>query len=151
MKSTAFFFWHRRLIQLRPVYQIPVQPFHFIPPSVSLSYVSTGRVMISPAVLSASLLFLSHVTSATPHTHADKKRTYVLYNAHAGLFCEANFIVTPLGLTFYHSPTVMVCSAGSGSCVWTRVNVCCANMADKEKWETKDLGINTYIFDIFVE
>lgn len=80
-------------------------------------------------------------------THTDINTHIMQYNAHAGLFCEANFIVTPLGpsfLSFAHR--VMACSAGSSSWVWTCVNGCCANMSDEIKWRNK--RTNPYISDV---
>lgn len=123
-----------------PIYQIPVQPFHSIPPS--------SQFLVSPVAelrsrrLSYRPLSCSCPTLHLPlHTHGHKL-TPVQYNAHTGLFCEANFIATPLGLSFLSfSHRVMVCSVESSSCVWTRVNRCCATTPDKRKtMGIKDVG-----------
>lgn len=116
-------------------------PFSSIPPSFSLSYVSGGRVTISPAVLSP--LSCSFPTLHLPHhTYGHK----LLYNAHAGPFCQADFIVTPLGPPFYHWPTELWhVQRGLASCVWTRVNGCCANMSDYIKSGNKRLTGNQCI------
>lgn len=48
---------------------------------------------------------LSPVPAPRYICHSVHKHTSMQYNAYASLFCEANFIVTPLGLPFYHCPT----------------------------------------------
>lgn len=120
-----------RLLHVQPIYQILVQAFHCIPPSFSLSYVSAGRVTISPAVLSP--LSCSCPTLHLPlHTHGPK-HTPVLYNEHAGLFLWTELYCDTPGTPFLSfSHRVMVCSVGSDSCVWTRVNERCANIQDKK-------------------
>lgn len=66
------------------------------------------------------------------HAHTDINTQY---NAHAGLFCEANFIATPLGLPYYHSPTELwyVRQGLAAVCehVWTSVVQICQTKKEK--------------------